>query len=688
MLMSIAIAAGIMGAIGVFSAAFLGVAGKVFAIVRDPKVDELEEALVGANCGACGYSGCAAAAQAVVEGRAKVNVCLLGGAETAERAAEVMGVDVTAEETPVATLGCNYGVDNAHLLFDYRGIKDCRAAAMVLGGGKVCAMGCLGLGTCVRACNFGALRLGDNGLPVVDKDKCIACGACEASCPKGIIKLSSTQLRIAHQQESTECLAPCEATCPAQIDIPLYIRSIAEGDYRQAITTIKEHNPFPLVCGRVCPHPCEAACRRGDHDEPIAINPLKRFAADYEMNLNERILPNRAPSTGKKIAVVGSGPSGLTCAYYLSARGHEVKVFEAMPKPGGMLRYGIPDYRLPQSVLDWEIGGVEAMGVEIQCNTALGKDISLEQLEEEYDAVYLAMGAWKSRAMRIEGEDDYPEIESGIAFLEKLAKGERPELGDEVVIVGGGNTAMDCARSSLRLGAANVYLLYRRSRAEMPAAVHEVNDGEFEGIQYHFLSAPIRAVGTDNSLRSLEFQRMRLEDHGGRPKPVPIEGDIGNMKVTNLIAAIGQGPDLTALGTMVDATKWETVLTEIGTCQTNREKTFAGGDFARGGATVVEGVRDGRDGARAIHLFLNGEDMNVPENYLAKPPKFTGVKGGFEVLPTDTPRVEVPVIEKSERVSTFAEVEITLNEEQAKQEAARCLQCGEVCFKGHRGKRS
>ncbi|GAG28315.1 unnamed protein product, partial [marine sediment metagenome] len=242
---------------------------------------------------------------------------------------------------------------------------------------------CIGLATCVNACQFGALSMGDDNLPVVDHDRCVGCGACAKACPKGIISLTSQTSRIQHIYTTDECTAPCQRTCPAGIDIPGYIRQIRAGNYREAIRIIKEANPFPLTCGRVCPHPCEDMCRLGRLDKPVDINHLKRFVADMEMRSGERIMPYKAPATGKRVAIIGGGPAGLTAAYYLSRLGHSTTIFETMPRLGGMLRYGIPEYRLPKATLDWEIEGILSMGVEVKTDVSMGTDFTIKTLKDD-----------------------------------------------------------------------------------------------------------------------------------------------------------------------------------------------------------------------------------------------------------------------------------------------------------------
>ncbi len=684
------IAALVIGGIGVVAALGLGIAAKVFAVYVDPKILEVEEVMPGANCGGCGFTGCSAAAAAVVKGKAPPNVCIAGGFEVAEAVGRLMGLSVEAGEVGVAELGCKYGRDLAHLRFDYDGIRDCNAAALVTGGGKVCSMGCLGFGSCVEACPFGALYMGEDGLPHTIKEKCTACGTCERICPKTIIRVQTPSRRFTHVQTSDDCVAPCQATCPAQIDIPAYIAAIADGEYEQAVSIIKEANPFPLVCGRVCPHECEGACRRNDVDVPVNINHLKRFAADFELYSGKRIVPPKLPSTGKRVAIVGGGPSGLTCAYYLARLGHEVKVFEAMPKPGGMLLYGIPEYRLPKKTLAWEIQGILDLGVELKCNTKLGEDFTLDDLvKQEYDAIYLAVGAWDSRRLGIPGEHDFDGVASGTEFLIKRGLNEETPVGKNVIIVGGGNTAMDAARTSWRLGAENVYLLYRRSRKEMPANDIEVEEGEHEEVQYHFLAAPIKLVGDGGKLKAMEFLRMELgePDASGRRRPVPVEGSEKLIEADNVFSAIGQSPDLTCLdkgevGAKLNRTRWNSIVAAEGTMQTDVNQIFAGGDGWRGAATAVEAIRDGRFAARSINKLLLGEETALPKNWYEKAPKLPGVDAGVELEKSE--RAGMPDLSVDERRHNFEEVELGLSEEMAKKETERCLQCGEVCYRGFR----
>ncbi len=435
-----------IGGLGFVAAAGLGVAARIFAVEADPKIDEVEENLAGANCGGCGFASCRNAAEAVVAGKAPTNLCVAGGPPVAERVAAVMGVAAVYREPELARVDCSYGVPKADLKFAYQGHEDCRSAVMLAGGPKLCQIGCVGLGTCAKVCPFGAITMGEDRLPRVDAMKCTGCGTCVRNCPKFIIHLTSVTDRILGFNHTYNCLAPCQNTCPAQIDIPAYVRAIGEGHFEEALHIIKEHNPLPICIGRVCPHPCEDQCRRGLEGEPININHLKRFAADYEMNSGKRYKPFCLPKNQRKVAIVGGGPAGLTAAYYLARLGYAPTIFEAMPELGGMLRYGIPEYRLPKKIMDWEIEGILGLGVEAQVNQRMGADFTLADLRKEgFEAIFLGIGAWASRNLQVEGED-LGGVLPGTSMLIDRGLRKATPVGEKVVIIGGGNTAIDCAR--------------------------------------------------------------------------------------------------------------------------------------------------------------------------------------------------------------------------------------------------
>ena len=339
---------------------------------------------------------------------------------------------------------------------------------------------------------------------------------------------------------NADCVAPCVQTCPANVDIQKYLRHAANGNYENAVRVIKDSNPFPLVCGRVCPHPCEAQCRRNLVDTPVAINYVKRFVSDWDMARESAWLPEKKPSTGKRIAIVGAGPGGLSAAYYSAINGHDVTVFERQPEAGGMMRYGIPEYRLPKATLDKEIDIIKALGVRIMTGKSLGTHIRLEDLQSDFDTVYMAIGSWRATPLGIEGEN-LDGVWLGINYLTQQTKGDEINLGDTVVVIGGGNTAIDCARVALRRGAKHVKLLYRRTQEEMPAEPYEVEEALHEGVEMMFLMAP-NSIKLKDGKKQLECIKMQLgePDRSGRRRPVPIEGSNTIIEADTIIGAIGQ----------------------------------------------------------------------------------------------------------------------------------------------------
>ena len=672
-----------IGGIGLVASLLLGIASKIFYVAVDPTILAITEALPGANCGACGFAGCSSCAKAIAKGKAKPDACLAGGADAAVSVAEILGVTIEVKEPDIARLGCTYNVEEADTKFIYDGAKDCRAATMLFDGSKVCEIGCLTLGTCVNACPFDALSIGTTGLPEVNEYLCTGCGTCEAICPKGIIRLTSQTRRIQHLYTDDECTSPCQRTCPAGIDIPEYIKQISLGNYEQAVMVIKEKNPFPLTCGRVCPHPCEDMCRLGKVCDSVNINHLKRFVADREMHTNERIAPYRAPATEKRVAIIGGGPAGLTCAYYLARLGHSPTIFEAMPKLGGMLRYGIPEYRLPKATLDWEIEGILDMGVEVKTEVTMGKDVTLQSLTDDgFAAVFLGTGAWDTRNLGVEGED-LEGVLPGTHFLIDRGLEKETPIGDKVAIIGGGNTALDAARTSWRLGAKEVTVIYRRSRKEMPANDIEIEEAGKEGVVFHYLAAPTKLMGNNGKLTHLEYLEMELgePDESGRRRPVPKKGTETVIEVDNVINAIGQFP---VTGFITDdgigLSKWNTI--EVAnplTAETTKEGVFAGGDAVTGASIAVEAIGAGRKAARSIHCYLSGEPVCVPDNVITQKSTLPDVEAIHSVNESD--RVHMPELSIDDRRLSFKEVELGLEEHMAKDESARCLQCGLICYR-------
>ncbi len=678
----------VMLGVGLGASVVLAIAAKAFYVEVDPRITDVEDALPGANCGGCGYTGCSACAEAIVEGKAPINACIAGGDTTTASVAKIMGGEIGFQEPKVATHYCEGGY-RAVPKYYYEGAHDCRAMFALHGGDLVCKVGCLGLGTCVNSCPFDALKMGPEGVPVVIPDRCVGCGNCERVCPTGVINVYNMTERLFHFNNENECLPPCKQLCPAQIDIPGYVQLAKEGDFAGAIDLIKERNPLPLICGRVCPAPCEVGCRRvAIEDEPVHHNYIKRFVADWEMNLPEPLKQTILPDTGKKIGIVGGGPCGLSAAYYLRRMGHEITIFDSKPELGGMLRYGIPEYRLPKKVVNFEIKQILDMGVKAEVNKALGKDITIQSLEKDFDAVLMAMGAWDNTSLRCEGED-LEGVWKGTEFLQKRELGIEVDLkGKKVVVVGGGNTAMDACRSSLRQGASEVTLLYRRTRKEMPANAVEIDASEHEGIVYELLAAPTRLIGDDNGkLKQIEYLRMELgePDASGRRRPVPIEGSEVKMDVDVVISAIGQRPltdwytdDLKERG--MTLTRWNTIEADEETLQSGIPHVFTGGDIWSGPALLIDAVGTGRRAARSIHRFLNGQDLSQPYGTFKAPQRIP--ESGEVPLAgvSKKPKVEQPELPVKERIKNFDEVDLTVTPELMQAEANRCMRCGTLCY--------
>ncbi len=459
--------------------------------------------------------------------------------------------------------------------------------------------------------------------------------------------------------------APCSHTCPAGIDVPRYVRFIAQGKPAEAVAIIREKIPFPSVCGYVCIHPCEAKCRRALLDEAIGIRVLKRFAAEHDSGLwkaNSTV----APPSGKRVAVVGSGPAGLTAAYYLAKLGHAVTVFEALPEAGGMMRVGIPDYRLPKDILKAEIKEIENIGVDIKTNTPVE---SLDELfQEGFNAVFLATGAHQGVKMGVKGENNAGVMEC-VAFLRDISLGKEVKVGERVAVIGGGNAAVDSARTALRLGAKEVTIVYRRTQAEMPASAEEIEGAIAEGVKIHFLAAPSRITSQDGELL-LKCLEMRLGevDDSGRPRPEPIEGSEFTMDLDTIIAAVGQRPEIPGQFKL-PLGRGNTIQVDPDTLATGREGVFAGGDAVNGPASVIESIANGRQAAISIDRYLGGSgDI---EETLAPP------EG--EVAPLEEaeeePRVEIPALPVAERLKSFSQVELSLSDKMAVKEANRCLRC-------------
>lgn len=484
-----------------------------------------------------------------------------------------------------------------------------------------------------------------------------------------------------------DCEAPCQSACPAGIDVQGYLRAIYKGNFHVAVKIIKEKLPLPLSIGRVCPAFCETECRRNHVDSPVAIRQLKRHAADFDSNDAWQYVPEKKADKGKKVAIIGGGPAGLTCGYYLSTDGYDVTVYESEDKPGGWLRYGIPEYRLPKKILDREIELICRNGMKIVTNWRLGRDKTVQEMSADFDVIYMAIGAGQGVPMRYEGSD-LPGCVLGVDFLRDLTKGKKFELGEKVAVIGGGNTAIDCARTAVREGA-DVTVIYRRTREEMPAAAYEVDDAEHEGVHFMFLSNPVENVaGADGRVKSVKIEKMKLgeADASGRQRPMPT-GEYFTEDFSTVIAAISQRPDVSFLsfeenkpgGREVPLTKWSTADADGETMYVGLENIFAIGDFRRGPATAVEAIADGRQAALMIGHFF-GDRLDEPLHKEFNSRKEKSLRRVPRELFKDVAKKErfkMKELSPKQRSDNYKEVELGFaNDEVAREEAERCLHCG------------
>jgi NADPH-dependent glutamate synthase beta subunit-like oxidoreductase len=481
--------------------------------------------------------------------------------------------------------------------------------------------------------------------------------------------------------QMVEKTPPCTEGCPNHNRIRKMIMTISKAeDYgipyekamEDAFQIFAETTPFPSVCGRVCPHPCETACNRNEKDGAVSINKIERFIGDYA--LEKGLKPNKLTEETRpeKIAIVGSGPGGMSAAYHLALRGYPVTVFEAFPKTGGMLRYGIPPYRLPHDILDAEINRIAELGVEIKTNTAVGTDVSMDDLREQYKATFVAIGAHQGIKLRIEGEDA-PNVFTGTEFLHKVNLGESVDIGDKVVVIGGGDTAIDAARVSRRMGA-DVTILYRRTKTEMPAIDEEIDGAIEEGVKIHFLAAPAEIYKNNGKATGMKCQQMELgePDDSGRRRPVPIEGDTFDLDFTCLIAAVSQQPDFKGFENFIEGKDWIKVDEKY---KTKEDAVYSGGDNVNLGL-VIDAIAHGRMAAMAIHEMITGEKMQpaLPDQAVLRADK---MRLEYYAQAERNPYKEMPVDERLK--SMVAEIVSTYTQDEAIAESRRCMSCG-MCF--------
>ena len=541
----------------------------------------------------------------------------------------------------------------------------------------------------------------------VDKEKCVACGQCVENCQTNALKLGqktcvnnphisdaydsdraipwdkrsyNVEYRTNRSDVMESGTSPCKAVCPAHIPVQGYIKLASEGRYTEALELIKKENPFPAVCGRICNKACEEACSRGIVDSSVAIDDIKKFIAEKDLNAETRFVPKMLNQTGQpypeKIAVIGAGPAGLSCAYYLAVKGYPVTVYEKEQMLGGMLTMGIPSFRLDKAVVNAEIDILRELGVQFKTGVEVGKDVTLEQLRAEgFKAFYLGIGASKGSSLNCPGEE-LPGVYTGIDFLRRVNLGEQPEVGSDVAVIGGGNVAIDVARSAVRLGAENVTIIYRRGRDEMPAADDEIAEAEEEGVKFRFLSAPVEVLG-DGKCQSLKLELMELgeTDAKGRRKAVGT-GKFETVPVTSVISAIGQKIDLSGIADF-ETDKAGNVVVKLPSYQTSVEDVFAGGDVVTGPKFAIDAIAAGKEASISIHRYVHPGQSQVigrdNRDYKSLDASTIAISiGSFDTAP----RQKAASGSAQEAKKTFKDLRGTLTEEQMKKEASRCLGCG------------
>ena len=596
------------------------------------------------------------------------------------------------------------------LMHDIPNIEEAGDSAAIC---NCCACACFGLRAGLMFGARDAIR--SNFVAEVDEAKCVACGQCVETCPGNALRLgqklcSSDDLTPPGYAKLTNTVfvkktfnpdyrenfkdtvdtgtAPCKAACPAHVPVQGYLKLAAQGRYTEALELIKKENPFPAVCGRICNKRCETECTRASVDEAVAIDEVKRFIADHDMHEDTRFVPKMVNQIGRpyteKIAIIGAGPAGMSCAYYLANKGYPVTVFDRNPVPGGMLTLGIPSFRLEKDVLNAEIEILKDMGVEFRCGVEVGKDVTIEQLRGEgYKGFYLAIGAQKSQKLSVPGEE-LSGVWGGIDFLREVNLGNKPEIGARCAVVGGGNVAMDVCRAAVRLGAEETYVIYRRSAEELPADPEEVKEAMAEGVKFRYLSAPTEILGEAGKVTGIKLEIMELgeADEKGRRKPVGT-GKFETLPIDSVIAAVGQTVDWGGLDTgKLEKSAKGTALADALTYQTAEPDIFVGGDVYTGPKFAIDAIAAGKEAAISLHRYVHpgqtltmGRDRRVysalnKEHVLLEAAQF------------DHGKRQMPGYSEA-KARTFADARVTFTEEQVRKETARCLGCGATKVDGY-----
>lgn len=488
-----------------------------------------------------------------------------------------------------------------------------------------------------------------------------------------VLKARKVALELLMSDHDGDCVGPCSLNCPAGTDCQGYVKAIAQGDDYEAVKIIKDKLPLPASIGRVCPHPCEKACRRQYVEEPISIAFLKYFAADNVLNSDKPFVPEVSAPTGRKVAIIGGGPAGLTAAYFLAVKGHSVTIYDKMPKMGGMLRYGIPEYRLPKKVLDAEIKEIENLGVKMLNNVQIGKDFTFDDIKSQYDATLVAIGAWKSSGIYCKG-DDAKGVIGGIDFLREVSLKNDINIGEKVAVVGGGNTAMDACRTAVRLGAKEVYVIYRRTQAEMPAEEIEIQEAMEEGVIFKFLTNPAEVISENGKVTAVKLQIMELgePDASGRRSPVPVEGKFEILPVDTIIAAIGQKVNVKGFEEL-ELNQRGIIAADERTFRTSVDGVFAVGDATNRGASIaIAAIGEANKAANVIDGYLFGLDIPYKKPFVSERHVTPEMFEGREKIA----RAKMPHRSAEERKHDFKEINYGFSEEQARAEAKRCLECG------------